>query len=44
MKTIENRKIGRYIVSFIAVLASAFLQAFTMQVFLKLPAQKKALS
>lgn len=38
MKTIENRKLARYVISFVAVLASAFLQAFTMQVFLT-PAQ-----
>ncbi len=38
MSAIKNRRIGRYCISFIAVLASAFLQAFTMQVFLD-PAQ-----
>ena len=38
MSAIKNRRIWRYCVSFVAVLASAFLQAFTMQVFLE-PAQ-----
>jgi len=38
MRKLENKSIWRYIVSFCAVLLSAFLQAFTMQVFLT-PAQ-----
>ena len=38
MRKLENKLIWRYIVSFCAVLLSAFLQAFTMQVFLT-PAQ-----
>lgn len=38
MSAIKNRRTWKYCVSFIAVFASAFLQAFTMQVFLD-PAQ-----
>lgn len=38
MSVIKNRRIWQYCVSFAAVLTSAFLQAFTMQVFLD-PAQ-----